>query len=106
MSTFGENLRAARLGAGLSQKQLAEAVGAKHNSVSNWENGVNSPSNATIEKLCQVLGTRPDVLFGTQIGEDEFTYALFGEAQALTPENKKKLLEMARFFRQQQAGEQ
>ena len=102
-TTFGQNLRAARLAAGLSQKQLAERIGAKHNSVSNWENGINSPSQAAIETLCRVLDTRPDLLFGTPCGPDDFTYALFDEAKALTPENQQKLLEMARFFRQQQA---
>lgn len=102
-TTFGQNLRAARHAAGLSQKQLAELIGAKHNSVSNWENGVNSPSQSVIETLCRVLGVRPDHLFGTCDESDEFTYALFDEAKALTPENQQKLLEMARFFRQQQA---
>ena len=33
---------------------------------------------------------------------DAFTYALFEEAGELTAENREKLLEMARFFKQQQ----
>ena len=37
---FGEKLRQARKNCRLTQKELAEAVGAKHNSISNWENGV------------------------------------------------------------------
>lgn len=33
---------------------------------------------------------------------DDFTYAMFEEGKELTEENKQKLLEMAKFFRQQQ----
>ena len=107
MPTFGENLRAARKAAGLSQKELADAVGAKHNSVSNWEKGQNNPSQPTIEKLCGVLGVSANDLFGSaQAQQDAFTYALFDEVGALNDENKQKLIEMAKFFRQQQeAGE-
>lgn len=37
--------------------------------------------------------------------DDEFTYAMFEESRNLTPEYKKRLLEMAKFFRQQQENE-
>lgn len=33
---------------------------------------------------------------------DDFAYAMYEEGKELTEENKKKLLEMAQFFRQQQ----
>ena len=36
------------------------------------------------------------------INFDDFTYALAGEARELSIENKEKLLEMAKFFKQQQ----
>lgn len=104
MATFGENLRAARKRANLSQRELADAVGVKHNSVSNWENGQNSPSRETIEKLCRVLNIRPDTLFGEQ-AEDDFTYALYNEIRALSPENQQTLRDMAQFLRQQQERE-
>ena len=40
-----------------------------------------------------------------EIGYDDFTYAFFDESKELTDENKQKLLEMARFFKQQQDKE-
>ena len=43
MSFFGANLKKARKRCGLTQRQLANLVGAKHNSVSNWETGQNEP---------------------------------------------------------------
>ena len=106
MSILGEKLKAARKAAGLSQKELAEAVGAKHNSVSNWENGLNNPSADTILELCRVLNIQPNELYGTQPEQDDFTYALYNETKDLTEENKNKILEMAKFFRQQQKEEE
>lgn len=53
--TFGNLLREARLAKGLTQKQLAEQIHAKHNSVSNWENDQNRPDPDTIEYLCGAL---------------------------------------------------
>jgi repressor LexA len=40
-----------------------------------------------------------------EIGFDDFTYAMYNESQELTEENKRKLLEMARFFKEQQDKE-
>lgn len=52
-------------------------------------------SDARAEQSCgKVEG--PDVTF------NDFTYALHNETKELTEENKQKLLEMARFFKEQQ----
>jgi len=42
---------------------------------------------------------QPEITF------DSFSYALFDESKELTEENKKKLLEMAKFFKMQQDDE-
>lgn len=60
--TFGEKLRSARNIKGMTQKQLANLVGAKHNSVSDWENNKNRPDSDTIIHLCEVLGISPNYL--------------------------------------------
>jgi transcriptional regulator with XRE-family HTH domain len=63
--SLGKKLREARKKAGLTQRQLAEIIGAKHNSVSNWEKGLNSPNPETIGELCAVLNITPnDLLIG------------------------------------------
>ena len=61
--TFGAKLRSARRDAGLTQKELAAKIGAKHNSVSNWENDQNKPGPDTIELLCAILGVSPNYFF-------------------------------------------
>lgn len=63
--TFGEKIREARKSKGLTQKQLADKIGAKHNSVSDWENNKNKPDPDTIEILCGVLGITPNYLLKT-----------------------------------------
>lgn len=62
MMTFGEKLRQSRQIKKMTQKQLADLVGAKHNSVSDWENNKNKPDPDTIELLCGVLEISPNYL--------------------------------------------
>ncbi len=66
--TFGERIRDARKRKKLTQKDLADLIGAKHNSVSNWENDQNKPDPDTIELLCGVLDVTPSYLLGYDEG--------------------------------------
>ncbi|MBE6034447.1 helix-turn-helix domain-containing protein [Aminipila sp.] len=68
--SFGSRLKDARKLKGYTQKQLAEKVGAKHNSVSNWENDQNKPDPDTIELICGVLNISPNYLLNNS-GCDE-----------------------------------
>lgn len=63
--TFGEKIRESRITLKLTQKQLADKIGAKHNSISDWENDKNKPDPNTIELLCGVLNISPNYLLGT-----------------------------------------
>ncbi len=69
--TFGEKIKESRKAQRLTQKQLADAIGAKHNSVSDWENDKNKPDPDTIELLCGVLKITPNYLLKTS--EDDFS---------------------------------
>ncbi|MFV0343821.1 MAG: helix-turn-helix domain-containing protein [Anaerocolumna sp.] len=62
MNTFGERLKEARKSKGLTQRQLAALINAKHNSISNWENDQNKPDPDTIEIICGVLDIEPNYL--------------------------------------------
>ena len=64
-STFGERLKTARRNKNLTQKELALKIGAKHNSISDWENNKNKPDPDTIELLCGVLDMSPNYLIGS-----------------------------------------
>lgn len=63
---LGEKLRIARRAKGMTQLQLANMIGVKHNSVSDWENGKSKPGPDTIELLCGVLGVTPTYLVGSK----------------------------------------
>ena len=66
---FGIRIREKRKALGLTQKDLAERVGAKHNSVSDWEKGKNKPDPDTIERLCEVFNVSASYLLPGRIDE-------------------------------------
>ena len=65
--TFGERLRKARKDKGFTQKQLADLIGAKHNSISDWENNKNRPDPDTIEYICGALEIPVSRLFSESV---------------------------------------
>lgn len=69
--TLGEKIKLARKAQNLTQHQLADMVGAKHNSVSDWENNKSKPDMDTIELLCGALELTPTYLVGNK-SDDEY----------------------------------
>lgn len=68
---FGEKIKESRKSQNLTQKQLAQLIGAAHNSISDWENNKNKPDPDTIELLCGALKITPNYLLNTS--EDDFS---------------------------------
>lgn len=64
LKTLGERIRNARKAKNLTQKQLAELIGAKHNSISDWENNKNKPDADTLELLMGALDIDANTLLG------------------------------------------
>lgn len=54
---MGGRLRTARRSAGLTQKQLAEAMGVESITVSRWERGVTSPSLSRLRRIAETTQT-------------------------------------------------
>lgn len=67
MSFFTDNLKALRKQKKLTQKELAEQIGIKQNSYSDWENGKNEPSLDNIIKLAEVFYVTTDELLGYKV---------------------------------------
>lgn len=111
--TFGDRLKEIRLARHMSQEEFAELLGTSKQVISRYETNQRTPkitiANEYAEKLNVPLNTllgddapakeRQDITF------DDFTYALHNEAQELTDDNKKKLLEMAKLFKLSQEQE-
>lgn len=99
-----EGLCAAR---DITVTELCRACGVSRSSLSDLKNGrKQSLSAQTLSRIAAYFSVSVDSLLGKpaqgEIGMDDFTYALYHETRELTPENKEKLLELARFFRDQQ----
>lgn len=67
MKSFGQRLKEARQNKGLTQKQLADLIKAKHNSVSNWENDQNRPDADTLGLICERLDVTPTHLLSNEL---------------------------------------
>lgn len=78
MTTFNnERLKSARLLAGLSLRQLEDALGSKvtHNSINKYEKGLMQPETGTILKLAEALHVTPAYFFevnNIELGEIRF----------------------------------
>lgn len=62
-SLWGERIRIARQAAGMTQVQLAAALGVAQQVVSAWEKGLYGPRDQKRIPLARVLGTTVDELF-------------------------------------------
>ena len=56
-------LRGLRMGAGLTQQQLADILGVSHISVSRWETGKSIPSPKYIKALADLFGVQGKDIF-------------------------------------------
>lgn len=61
---FHENLRAARLKKGLSQQEVADALGVAKSTYSMWETGNREPNLMRIIALTKILEVSGDELLG------------------------------------------
>ena len=72
---FGRRLKEARLSCGMTQEELAAAVGVTKGAIGNYESEVSSPKETILIKLMDVLHVDPNYL-----------YQDFIKASSLSPE--------------------
>lgn len=58
--SLGENLKKARIEAGVKQKDLAERLQVYPKDISRWESGERTPSAVTLGRICRELGASAD----------------------------------------------
>ena len=68
--TFGEKLQALRKKQGLSQEQLAEALGVSRQAISKWELNAAVPDVENIVKLSALLHVTTDYLMKADVQEE------------------------------------
>ncbi len=72
------------MAAGLSQIELADALGVQQATVSMWENGTRSPHPTRIKCIAAVLGIEPDELLLGPIDPTTVTLGAFRQATGLS----------------------
>ena len=68
-NVFCENLKTARIKAGMTQEQVASAVGVAVTTYSNWELGKREPNVLKIKALAKALGVTGNELLGLDAPE-------------------------------------
>lgn len=66
-------LREIRLEAGFTQKEAAEKIGRKQQTLASWETGQSQPDANTLFVLCSLYGTTVDAAFGFNSAGYKFT---------------------------------
>ena len=64
---LAENIKAARLRAGLTQQELADRIGVSRSKLTGWETRRYQPDVNNFMHLCQVLGVSPESLSGMEL---------------------------------------
>lgn len=101
MSTFSDNLKKARFTKGLNQEELANILGIKQASISQFETGDRIPTPANLQKIAEVLGTSVEELTGDQnavIGQTQ----LMRKVKGLSPDSIDHLSKVADYLRNQE----
>ena len=106
---FGNVLRDLRTRKGITQKQLAEALGISESAVGMYERGHREPDFEMLEAIADYFNVDMDYLTGRSsierktpvtppeapIKMDDFTFAMHHHSGALTEKDKEILLAMA-----------
>ena len=85
-----DNIKKARLDAGLTQLEVAEKLGVAQAQYARWENGGRNPKDETVEKLAEILGTSFEILIGRDDWLEEIVSLL--REYELTEEDKKEII--------------
>ena len=93
MKTLANNIRNLRISSGMTQSELADALGVQFQTVSKWERQITLPDTAILPDLAQALGASIDQLFregtwscSSEIPEEETALLLNTYSSAYSPE--------------------
>ena len=134
MSKVGDRIRVLRIKRGLSQTQLADAMGLKRSAIGNYELGIREPDLDTIEAFADFFDTSIADLMGREEGSlyhtlhdidqqltsasrsdaykslnaelSSIDFALLGEIHDMTDEEKQDVLDYVRFKNAQKAKQE
>ena len=85
---IGGKLKAARLAAGMTQEQIAEALGVSRQTVSNWENGRTYPDIVSVVKLSDIYEISLDTLLKEEKAMTKYTEYLAESTDVVRSKNR------------------
>ena len=91
-----DNIKKARLNAGLTQLEVAEKLGVAQAQYARWENGGRNPKDETVEKLAEIFGTSLEILKGRDDGLEEIVSLL--REYELTEADKNQIISLLQDF--------
>lgn len=102
-------IRELRVNRGLSQLKLAEVLGVSRSTIAMWETEASQPDNKALIDLANYFNTTVDYILGREyesaldnkVELDDLQFALYGEVKELSDEDKKKILDFAKFVKEQ-----
>lgn len=99
---FGARLRTTRVGASLSQTDLAERAGLTPAAISQIEAGERLPAFNTLAQLAEALKTSVGYLLGEEVAElPPEMKAMFRDLDALSSADREKVKDFAAFLNAQ-----
>ena len=94
MSKVGDRIRVLRIKRGLSQTQLADAMGLKRSAIGNYELGIREPDLDTIEAFADFFDTSIADLMGREEGSIYHTLNDIGQ-QLTAPSRSKEWITLS-----------
>lgn len=96
--TIAKNLLYYRKKNKITQKELAEKLGVKHNAISSWENGVNSIDIDTLFRVCKIFGVTVNDMYG-MTADEPITLAAHFDGDEYTEEELDEIKQFAAFVK-------
>lgn len=95
--TVAKNLLFYRKKNKITQKELAEQLGVKHNAISSWENGVNSIDIDTLFKVCKIFGVTVNDMYDMK--SEPTTIAAHFDGEDFTEDELEEIRQFAEFVK-------
>lgn len=95
--TVAKNLMYYRKKNKITQKELADQLGVKHNAISSWENGVNSIDIDTLFRVCQIFGITVNDMY--DIKQQPTTLAAHFDGEEYTEDELDEIRQFAEFVK-------
>lgn len=83
----------------ITQKELADKLGVKHNAISAWENGVNSIDIDTLFQVCKIFGITVNDMYDIKTDSKPSTLAAHFDGDDYTEDELDEIKQFAEFVK-------